>query len=274
MAARADRMFPRPSAIRALMHRDFAVSRSYRIAFVMDVLFGLVNLAIYYFISETFDDLGTSDLGGAPSYFAFAAVGVALSLVVSVASLRVAQRLREEQLTGALEMLVAQPVTTLELAFGLAGFHFLFAIVRAIFYLLVAALVVSADFANADWVGFIVMVTTTGCAMAAVGIAVGAAALVLKRAELLSGLVLLALSLLGGAYFPIDVLPAWIQPLAEILPTTFAFDGVRAALYRGDGWALPAVELLGFALVALPISVWGFGSALSHGRRRGSLSTP
>ena len=83
----------------------------------------------------------------------------------------------------------------------------------------------------------------TGFAMAAIGIALAAVVVVLKRAELLSGLILLALSLLGGAFFPIDVLPDWIQPVAELLPTAFAFSGTaplstraKTGNYRPSNW--------------------------------------
>jgi ABC-2 type transport system permease protein len=255
------------------VRRDFHVSRSYRAAFVLDLFFGFVSLAIYYFISKTFT-VTPSNLAGAPSYFSFAAVGVALGLVVQAATFRVAQRLREEQLTGALETLVAQPVSAPELALGLAGFHFAFATVRAVAYLLIADVAFSADFSNADWLGFVVMMVVTAMAMAPVGIAVGAAVLVLKRAELLATVTTLALALVGGAYFPIDVLPGWLQPLAKILPTTFAFNGVRAALYRGTGWTTPALELLAVFVIAMPVALWLFASAIAIARRRGSLSTP
>jgi ABC-2 type transport system permease protein len=242
-------------------------------AFVLDLFFGFISLAIYYFISRTFAVV-PSNLAGAPSYFAFAAVGVALGLVVQAASFRVAQRMREEQLTGALETLIAQPVSAAELALGLAGFHFAFATVRAVLYLVLANVVFNADFSSADWGGFVVMMVITAIAMAPVGIAIGAAVLVLKRAELLASLTTLALALVGGAYFPIDVLPDWIEPLAKILPTTFAFDGVRAALYQGGGWASSAAKLLAVAVVIMPISLWLFAFALRLARRRGSLSTP
>lgn len=273
-SARRRPWVPRPAVVHALIRRDYLVARSYRVAFVLDVGFGVVSLFIYFFISRTFDDATAGGLGGAPSYFAFAAVGVALSLVVQVASSRLAQRLREEQLTGALEMLVAQPVASSEMSLGLAGFHFLFAALRAVVYLLIAGLFLSADLSRADWMGFVAVLAAATLAMAAIGIALAAVVLVLKRAELLVALVAMALALVGGAYFPVDVLPGWLQPLANVLPTTFAFDGVRAALYRGEGWATPTLELLAFTAVALPLAILVFGAALDLARRLGSLSTP
>ena len=42
----------------------------------------LAGLFAYYFISETFEEVAAADLEGAPSYFAFAAVGLVIGLVV------------------------------------------------------------------------------------------------------------------------------------------------------------------------------------------------
>lgn len=265
---------PRPGVVYALARRDWLVSRSYRIAFLLDLLFGVLSLLIYFFISRTFGDETTRDLAGADTYFDFAAVGVALAVVIQASSVRLAQRVREEQLTGALEILIAQPITALELALGMAGFHFLFAVVRAVAYLFVAGSLLGADFSQADWGGFFVVLAAAGVALIPIGVLLGGTVLVLRRAETPAAFVMLGLSLLGGAYFPISVLPGWLQPLAEVLPTTFAFEGVRAALYRGEGWPLPALKLLAFGLIALPVTVVLFRGALDGARRRGSLSTP
>ena len=64
---------------RALVRRDYSLSRSYRFALVLDAFFGGLNLLVYYFISATFESASTAELAGAPSYFAFAVVGVTLS---------------------------------------------------------------------------------------------------------------------------------------------------------------------------------------------------
>jgi ABC-2 type transport system permease protein len=264
---------PRLEVVRALIRRDYSVSRSYRVSFVLDVFFGVVTLLIYFFISRTFEDATTRDLGGAPSYFAFAAVGVALNLVIQSATARLIQRVREEQLTGALEILVAQPVTTTELALGMAGFHFVFAVLRAVFYLLIAGFFLKADLSDADWGGFAAMLLATAVAMACIGIALSALVLVIKRADLPAALILLALALLGGAFFPVTVLPGWLQPVTEVLPTTLAFSGVRAALYRGEGWSADALELALLSVVALPLAIAIFRAALWFARRDGSLSS-
>lgn len=255
-----------------MMRRDYLVSRSYRLSLLLDAVLGVLNLLIYFFISRTFASDTTAGLGGAPTYFAFAAVGVALSLVVIGASARVALRMREEQLTGTLEALAAQPLSSTEMSLGFAGFHFVFAMGRATLYLLVAGIWLGVDLSRADWLGFTLVLLATAVAMTGVGIVLAAFVLLFRRAQALIGLATLALALLGGAYFPISVLPGWLAPLARIVPTRFAFDGVRGALFRGEGWGTPTLVLLAFGAAALPVAVLLFDLSLRLARRRGSLA--
>lgn len=253
------------------MRRDFAISRAYRLAFAMDLAFGVIDLAFYYFISKTFEGAVTQDLGGAPSYFAFVTVGLAITVVIGATSAQLAQRVREEQLTGTLEAVVSQPLSPAELALGMGALPFVGSVVRAAFYLVVATALLGADFSQADWLGFVVVLLATAAALSGLGVAMGALVLVVKRGVTAVSLVTFAMGLLGGAFFPVSVLPEWLQPLSWLVPTRYAFDGLRDALYRGEGWGPDALALVGLAVVGLPVAVWLFSAALEHSRRTGSL---
>ena len=253
------------------MRRDFAISRAYRLAFAMDLAFGVIDLAFYYFISKTFEGAVTQDLGGAPSYFAFVTVGLAITVVIGATSAQLAQRVREEQLTGTLEAVVSQPLSPAELALGMGALPFVGSVVRAAFYLVVATALLGADFSQADWLGFVVVLLATAAALSGLGVAMGALVLVVKRGVTAVSLVTFAMGLLGGAFFPVSVLPEWLQPLSWLVPTRYAFDGLRDALYRGEGWGPDALALVGLAVVGLPLAVWLFSAALEHSRRTGSL---
>jgi ABC-type multidrug transport system permease subunit len=262
----------RTGAIAAFVRRDFAIARSYRLAFLLDACYGLLQVAIYFFISRTFEGATATSLEGAPSYFAFAAVGLILGLVVDAASEGIAYRIREEQLSGSLEALVTQPVRALELCLGMVGFPFLFAMTRAVAYLLIAGLWMDLDLARTSFVGLLVVLVTTSTAVAALGIVSAAVVLVLKRGEIVAGMVLFAMTLLAGSVFPISELPGWLEPLGRIVPLRFAFDGARDALFTGTGWVPDAAVLLLFSAAALPLAVWMFGRALTIARRAGTMA--
>jgi ABC-2 type transport system permease protein len=267
--------FRRPArhgrVVAAIVHRDYIVMRSYRLTFALDAFSGVVFLATYYFISKTFEGAPTADLNGAPSYFAFAAVGAAIGAVIDTASTGIAGRIREEQLTGTLEMLAVQPVTSLDLCVGLVGFPFLFGLFRAALYLIIAGIWMNVSVTTADWPGIVIMFFLTGAALATLGIFSGALVLLFKRGAVLAGLVLFSMALVSGSVFPVSTLPSWLEPIGRAMPMRFAFDGVRSALFRGEGWGWDALWLAVFGVVGIPIAVFAFDRALHYTKRRAAL---
>jgi ABC-2 type transport system permease protein len=256
----------------ALVRRDYSIFSSYRFALGFDLLYGLIDLVIYYFISRTFKGASTADLGAAPTYFAFVTVGILITLVVSAASAQVGLRLREEQLTGTLETLVAQPIRSWQIALGMAGWPFAFAVARGAFYLLIAATLLGVDVSRASWGGCVLVLLAAGFALLGLGIALGALVVAFKRGNNIVGLVSIALGFAGGAFFPLGVLPGWLEFIGKLLPTRFIFDGVRSALFAGTGWGEDALVLLGYSVIGLPLALWAFTRAINYARRRGSLA--
>jgi ABC-2 type transport system permease protein len=256
----------------ALARRDYSVFTSYRFAIGFDLLYGLIDLFVYFFISRTFEGAATAGLGGAPDYFAFVLVGIVITLVVSAASATIGLRLREEQLTGTLETLVAQPIRSWQIALGMTGWPFAFGLARAAFYLLLAAVFLDVDLSRASWTGAVLVLLASGLALLGLGVALGALVVAFKRGNNIIGFVSLALGFAGGAFFPLAVLPGWLEFLGKLVPTRFIFDGMRAALFRGEGWSEDAVVLLGYSLIGLPLALWAFSLALQHAKKAGSLA--
>jgi ABC-2 type transport system permease protein len=264
--------FPRTAVVSAIARRDFLLLRSYRLAFALDTFFGVLELAAYFFISRTFGDVSSASLQGAPSYFAFAAVGLILGAVMYATSAAVASRLREEQLTGTLEALTTQPLSSLELCVGLVSFPFAFASLRASLYLIVASFWMHLDVSHTSWPGVAATLIGAAFALAPVGILAAALVLLVKRGLVVVGILVSTMGLLGGAVFPISVLPDWLEWAGRAMPVRFAFDGVRAALFTGHGWEHDAVALLAFGAALAPIALAAFALAFRHAKKAGTVS--
>ena len=76
---------------------------------------------------------------------------------------------------------------------------------------------------------------------------------------------------LSGAYYPISVLPSWLQTVAYALPTAWAFEAMRAALIEGRiAWNLFGMSMLLNVLyfAACAFLFWRF---VESGRERGLL---
>lgn len=71
----------------------------------------------------------------------------------------------------------------------------------------------------------------------------------------------LLMVMLGGAWVPTFVFPAWLQKLTVVIPTRWAMDGLDATTWRGLGFsaaALPIALLSGCALVFGALAVMRF----------------
>ena len=82
------------------------------------------------------------------------------------------------------------------------------------------------------------------------------------------------LGLVSGAFFPLTLLPAWIQTIAEANPVAIAMEGTREALIGGAGWDAVGsnVLLLGaVSVLAMLAGVQAFRAALAREHRRGTL---
>ena len=256
----------------AFARRDFLVMRSYRLPFVADLAWGVLNLVVFHFISKVVGPVPADELDGAPSYFAFALVGILVSLVIGTATTEIAGRIRDEQLTGTLELLCAQPLRAGQLAAGYAAYPITFAIVRVTFYFLVAALFLSLETTSADWLGVTVMLLTSCFAFGGLGILAAATTIVFKRGIAIVDAAVFAMTFLSGAFFPVSVLPSWAQAIGALMPTRYAFDGLRMALFEGEGWATSALVLVAMGAVGIPLAVWVFAAALRHAKRKGTLA--
>jgi ABC-type transport system involved in cytochrome c biogenesis permease component len=262
---------PRVVAIAAFLRRDFGITRSYRFPFVLDAISGLFQLGAYFFLSRTFGDVGPEQLNGAPTYFGFAAVGVVISMVINATVQGMAQRVREEQLCGSLEALMAQPLNALQTCVGLTAFPFAFALTRATFYLILASFWMELDLAKVSFIGVAVIFVLSATALACVGVLAAAVVLVLKRGEVLTSILVFGMTLISGSIFPVSALPNWLASVGSVLPFRFAFDGARDALFLGSGWGSDALALAAFTVVGFPLAVWLFATALHSIRRTGSL---
>jgi len=111
-------------------------------------------------------------------------------------------------------------------------------------------------------------------AFAAIGFLSAAFTLVVKRGDPLLWLFGVVSWLLGGVFFPVETLPAFLQQVARLLPITYALDGLRATLLGGAGLAAvrPQLIVLGtMAAIGLPLSAALVSAATAYGKRAGTL---
>jgi ABC-2 type transport system permease protein len=88
-------------------------------------------------------------------------------------------------------------------------------------------------------------------------------------AESLAWMAIFAIAPITGIWYPIATLPAWLQPLAWLLPSTYVFEGMRAVMLesRVDWMMMVSAAALNVVYIAagLGIFLWMFARARRDG---------
>ncbi len=267
---------PRPLTIlAAFIRRDWAIDLSYRAPFALRGISLLLTLALFYFLGDVVDDAAFEDQQGIDSgYFGYVAVGLATFTVIQTSLISFSRKLREEQTTGTFEALMTTPASPSLIILASAVYEILRATIDGVVILL-AAVVIFGLALDTSVGGIAVALVTLIAALAlfaSLGVAVAGLTVIFKRTAALLTLIMSAIALLSGVYFPIDVLPGWIQTIANAIPFTWTLELLRAALLGGDVDAARLAGLIASVLVLLPAGLVFFGWSLRRARRAGTLA--
>jgi ABC-2 type transport system permease protein len=261
------------AAVRVIAERDWRLFVSYRLQLIMRVVSGVFVVIGLFFMGRL---VATSAALGPYSgrYFEFALVGVVFLALVNVGLRTFSATIANEQRVGTLEMLLVSPVRLPTLLAGIYVFPLASVGLNMAVYLATAILLLGARFELHGVPAALVVLLLTLVIFGAVGAISAAVIVITKRGDPVAALGAQAAMLLGGAVFPITVMPDWLQAVARLMPPYYALEGARAALILGAGFAEVWRELAvlaGFAVVLVPVGLWLFARALRQARVLGTL---
>ena len=75
----------------------------------------------------------------------------------------------------------------------------------------------------------------------------------------------------SAVFYPVSALPAFLQPISYLLPSTYVFEGMREVIATGTFPALHLWGALGANIVYLVLSVWFFFRMFAYVKREGKL---
>ena len=259
----------------AFLRRDLLVTLSYRVAFLSDIVFITIQAVLFYFISQIVDPAQMPTYGGTPAtYMEFVMIGVVVSTLSGLLLQRVATAIREEQMIGTLEALLTSPISPATIQVGSIAFNLLFIPVRMTVLLGVVALVFGLHFHADGIVPALVVLAAFVPFVWGLGLIGAAATVTFRRGAGLAAAGMSLLALVSGAFFPLALLPGWLQTLAEVNPVAITIEAMREALIGGAGWGAvrpDALLLMPLSAFAVVVGAFAFRAALQREHRRGTL---
>lgn len=256
----------------ASVRKDARIDASYKVAFAIDVVDGLLLLVAYGVLAGLF---GAQTLDGF-SPVGFLLVGVACNGALLTALVCFAQAVRGVQAAGAVKAVLATPTSPVAVVLLSSVYPFLRAGLDLALWL-TAAVLLGAPLAGLTATGVlaaVILFGTAAAAMAGFGFVAAAFAVVFKRGDPVVWLFGAASLLLGGVLYPASSLPPVLTALGRWLPSTHALEGMRAVLLGGAGLAdvWPSLATLGaFSLVGVPAGLAVLGWSVQFARREGTL---
>jgi ABC-2 type transport system permease protein len=180
-----------------------------------------------------------------------------------------------ERWEGTIEYTMMAPISRLAHMLGVSLFSIVYGLVRSALLLGVLALFFSVDLSNANLAGAAVILLVGSISFLGFGIMAAVLPLLFpERGEEMTFVISSILLLVSGVYYPISVLPDWMEPLATVSPATYVLEGMRAALLAGTPtaalgpWLIPTVVL---GILTLPIGIAIFGWGERYAKRTGRL---
>ena len=181
-----------------------------------------------------------------------------------------------------LRYVYVSPVGLLVYLAGRSTVKFALATLSAVLILLLGRFVLHVpwDLGQVQWAPFLLVFAIGLVATLFAGFVIAGWALVLPRAAInLNEGIGVALYLLCGVIFPIDLLPHGLRELSMLLPFTYWYESLRRFLLGSsaskvfatwsDGWLVGALALSTAALAV--VSMWAFHALERRARRLGRL---
>jgi ABC-2 type transport system permease protein len=181
-----------------------------------------------------------------------------------------------ERWEGTIEYTFMAPLSRAMHLFGQGIFAILYGLIRALLlYAVCAFAFFDLTVPNADYFAAFVILVLSSISFIGIGMMVSVLPLISPEKGTQLGFVAQGtLLVVSGVYYPVSVLPEWMQWLAKFSPATYALDGIRAAIL--DGAALSSLwgdiwPILLIGAVSIPLGLWTFHRGEIYAKRHGKL---
>lgn len=257
----------------AFVERNWYLSKRYWAWEIVWIVYNVVNALSITFIATVPSVHLTRDQVN--QFILYLAIGTAMWTYVSVVFDNVTETVTMERWEGTIEYTFMAPISRLTHMLGTCLFALLHGIILTALQLIVLGLFFHIDLSSANW-GSTVLLLIVG-SISLVGLGTVSAVLPLlftERGAQMAYIIRAILLLVSGVYYPVSVLPGWLQAASKAAPTTYMLDGLRASLQHGAGFGALWYDiwpLLICGLVTVPLGQIIFNQAERYAKRTGKL---
>ena len=262
----------------AFVERNINLVKRYWGWEVVFLLYSIVNALSITFIAKASPEITGVGFSAAEvsGFILYLLVGTLVWNYLAVVFDAISETITWERWEGTIEYTFMAPISRLTHLFGST----LFAIVYGVFHTAVILAVVSLFFdislAQANFLGAVSLLVVGSISFVGMGILAAVLPLLFpERGSQMTNVIKALILLISGVYYPITVLPDWMQAISRVSPAYYVLDGMRQSLLN-DASVLDLARpyllpLLLIGVLAVPFGLWIFVAAERFAKRTGRL---
>jgi ABC-2 type transport system permease protein len=259
------------SAAFAIARKELRIARRYPLQLVNEVLQPLYQFLIpSLLLGATFlvggRAIGLEAVTGTGDLVGYLFLGVVVGSLVSAAFWEMAFGLKREMDAGTLEPAWLTPTRPETLILGRAFAALLIAGAASTTLVLIGLTLFGASLGGGLLLAFPALALAS-VSMIGVGYLVASVVLIIREPNFFVDATNWLFAMISGVAFPVLVLPALVQPLAYLLPTTYAVDLLRVYALGTRPLLEPALEWLALVVLA-GVMIWLGRAAFRRTERR------
>jgi ABC-2 type transport system permease protein len=272
------RFFQELRASYAFVERNFNLVKRYWGWEVVWLVYSVVNALAITFIGRASGEIigrpfSDEEISRAILYLL---VGTLVWHYLSIVFDSVSEMVAWERWEGTIEYTFMAPISRFTHMIGTSIFSLIYGLLHTGIILGVVSLFFRLDLSQANLPGGLVVLTIASFSFIGMGI-VGAILPLLfpERGAQMTHVVQALVLLFSGVYYPISVLPEWMQKVAQVSPATYALEGMRKAILEGvalgELWSF-LWPLILMGVVFTPVGVALFRQGERYAKKTGRLA--
>jgi len=258
----------------AFMERNAFLVKRYLSWEVVWLVYSIANSLSVSYIGMGMEQLSGQEIDGRYLVL-YLVVGTLVWRYLSLIFYWITDVIGMERWEGTIEYTLMAPIHRVTHMAGQTFFAVIYSLIFSAIILAVTVVLFDIDLSNANMFGGTLMLIVGSLSFIGVGITGSILPLLFpERGSQMTHVIIAIMLLVSGVYYPVSVLPEFLQKLSVLSPATYVLDGTRLALLEGMStrqlWPFIWPTLI-MGIIAIPLGLWVFGMAERYAKRAGKL---
>ena len=260
----------------AFFERNWNLTRRYWAWEIVWLIYNVANALSITFLGASAQKWGGSGVN-TNSLILYLLIGTSVWSYLSVTFEGVTDMITMERWEGTIEHTFMAPISRFTHLIGSCWYAVVHGLLFTLLQLLIVGSFFHLDLGKANYLTALFMLLIGSVSFIGFGIAASVLPLLFtERGSQMSYIVRALLLLVSGVYYDISVMPAWMQPLAQLSPATYVLVGLRAGILDGATiWSSVVWNstwpLIIIGVISVPLGIYIFSIAERYAKRTGKL---